>query len=162
MLTSQLAGPLLRTACGAGVRSSSGTGDLSLVWRLNFFVRRLRDLFSASLGAPPSRRTPPPRPRDYQACAERGARRFCQAGPWVRAGVGCQRLVVLRNAPLDRVSKLASLSVSLAFARPWNLGWSRVHFPEALSHPGDGRDRCSVSAERFLFLDPSSYRHLDS
>lgn len=74
--------------------------------------------------------TPPSRPRRYHACAERGARRFGfgralgALGYWLsEAGRDSEVLVVLRNVPLDCISKLVSLPARLAFARPWNLGW---------------------------------------
>lgn len=143
----------LRTACRAGVRNSSGTGDLLLVWRLNFFVRWLRDLFSASLGhpspwtrtnpracfvrTPPTHPVPPEGHRPLGRGTTKRARSGAQGssarpGPdgrgwWLpEAGRGSGMLVVPRNASLDYVSKLPSLSISLPFARPWNLGWGRV------------------------------------
>ena len=47
-----VAGPLVRTACGAGVRSRSGTREHPPIWRLHFFMRGLGDTPVASLDHP--------------------------------------------------------------------------------------------------------------
>lgn len=79
---------------------------------------------------PPLLPTPPSRPRRSHACAERGAGRFGFGGAlgalgyWLpEAGRDSEVLVVLRDVPLDCISKLVSLPARLALARPWNLGW---------------------------------------
>lgn len=78
--------------------------------------------------------------------------------PWLwDVGGSSERVLGLcfeASVPFDQSAVCQALELGL--------GQSAVTSPEALSHPGDGRDRCSVSAERFLFLDPPSYRHLDS
>lgn len=59
VLTFLVAGLLLRTACGARVRSRSRTGDLPPVRRLHFFVRGPGDTGCVSRPAPSGPRTNP-------------------------------------------------------------------------------------------------------